>query len=692
MTKKLGLSRASRSRSLAVVSALTILAVVSLTRPVDAQLSRVGGVATALNFLPVSGIMGTDAAYDPTTGQYLVVGARGGPIVGACTNTFGVPNTFFVIRDGVSGHYPRVEFSPHVPNGAGGSGAFLVTWHHLIGGGNAVFSRIVTCAPNSPSRLLGVENQLSGADPTWWLAGASIAYSPASGRFLVVWQGAIGGSAVIQSRAVDVNGNPVSGVNLYASASRDPSVAWNPATNEFGVGYSAWAGYSALIRVSAADGSQISAAQAFGFSGGNFNTDLAVNSAGQYVMVFVNYGGTQYALLNSAGALLNAGLVSGGFGGNDNMALDYNPVSGTFLAVGQHNSQWEIGGAELNFSGFPITGTLTLTSGGVNPGSLFPRTAARTDAAQWAVTYSQQYATGGVQIIATSSTGGGPAGPAPAPPPSTPAPTPPAGGCPGSDPFASIGGGHCSNGGWVPGPGSSTPAPTPAPAPAPTPSTGGCNGPDPFASLGGGLCQNGGWIMAGTGCAGSDPFTSIGGGHCSNGGWVPGPGSSTPAPTPTAPAPPPPTSPAPTTPSSCAGSDPFVSIGGGHCSNGGWVPGPGSSTPAPAPPPPAAPPPTSSSGCAGPDPFASLGGGVCVGGGWQMPNMSCSTPNPFTSLPGGGVCINGGWLPAGMGGAPAPAPALDASAPGPSLIVQTFAHEAPPADAADGKQKAELRT
>jgi hypothetical protein len=591
---------------------------VSWTRPVDAQLSRVGGVTTALNILPVSGIMGTDAAYDPITGHLLVVGARGGPIVGTCANAGG-PGANFLIRDGVSGHYPRAEFSPHAPNGAGGQGAFLVTWHHNIGGVNAVFSRIVTCAPNSPTRLLGVENQLSGADPTWWLAGAAIAYSPASQRFLVVWQGAIGGSAVIQSRAVDVNGNPVSGVNLYASASRDPSVAWNPATNEFGVGYSAWAGFSALIRVSAANGAQLTAAQTFGFSGGNFNTDLAVNAANQYVMVFVNYGGAQYALLNSAGGLLNSGLVSTGFGGNDNMALDYNPVSGTFLAVGQHNSQWEIGGAELNSSGFPITTTQTLTSGGVNPGSLFPRTAARTDAPQWAVTYSQQYATGGVQIIATSSTGGGPAGPPPAPPPA--------------------------------------PAPTPAPAPAPPP--GGCTTPDPFASIGGGYCVNGGWQM--TPPAGTPPPST--------------PPPSTPPPAPT-----------PTSPSTCAGPDPFAYFGGGYCVNGGWQ-----MTPPPAgTPPPSSPPPTSPSGCTGPDPFASLGGGICQNGGWVLPNMTCSTPNPFTSLPGGGVCINGGWLPAGMGGAPAPEAAPDASLP--LLVVQTFAHEAPPAGAAVGRQNAELRT
>jgi hypothetical protein len=636
MNQRSALSRAFGSRSLAAVATLTVLGIVALNRPVDAQLSRIGGVTTVLT--PATGIMGTDAAYDPTTGQYLVVGARGGVVVGACTNVNGTPTASFIIRDGVVGHYPRAKFSPHAANGAGGQGAFLVTWHHnLAPFVNAVFSRIVTCAPNSPSRVLGSENQLSGANPTWWLAGASIAYSPASGRFLVVWQGAIGGTAVIESRAVDVNGTPVSGVNLYSSQARDPSVVWNPATNEFGVGYSHWAGFSAFVRVSVADGSQLSSATTFGYSGGNFNTDLSVNGANQYVMVFVNYGGTQYALLNSGGSIINGGLVSSGFGGNDNVALAFNPVSGTFLAVGQHNSQWEIGGAELNSAGFPITGAITLTSGGVNPGSLFPRAAGRTDAAQWAVTYSQQYITSGLQIIGTTSTGGGPAGPAPAPAPTpspTPTPTPPAGGCTTPDPFASLGGGVCQNGGWYP-PGTAAPAPTsPTPAPAPPP---------PSSS----------------GCTTPDPFTSIGGGHCSNGGWLPGPGSSTPAPAP--PPAPTPSSPPPTSSTGCVGSDPFASIGGGHCSNGGWVPGPGSSTPAPAPPAPTSPS-TSSSGCTGPDPFASLGGGVCVNGGWQMPNMTCNTPNPFTSLPGGGVCINGGWIPGG--GSPAPSPEPE------SLLVQ----------------------
>jgi hypothetical protein len=129
----------------------------------------------------------------------------------------------------------------------------------------------------------------------------------------------------------------------------------------------------------------------------------------------------------------------------------------------------------------------------------------------------------------------------PLPPPSPPTPAP---GCATPDPFTSLGGGTCSNGGWLP-PGMVPPGvnPNPPPAPAPpAPTSGGCTTPDPFAALGGGMCFNGGWWPPGLTPPGVDPNPQ-------------------PAPTP-----PPPTSGACTTP------DPFVSLGGGTCFNGGWWP------------------------------------------------------------------------------------------------------------------------
>lgn len=223
--------------------------------------------------------------------------------------------------------------------------------------------------------------------------------------------------------------------------------------------------------------------------------------------------------------------------------------------------------------------------------------------------------------------------------------------CTGPDPFAAVGGGVCVNGGWQ--------APA-TPAPPPPSSGSGCAGTDPFTAIGGGVCQNGGWIPAGVaqpgggqqpstpppappppptppssgGCPTADPFAAMGGGVCVNGGWLPpgmAPPVGAPPPTPSTPAPPaPPSTPAPPPAGSgtCQGADPFASIGGGVCFNGGWLPAAmvpalpmPPSTPAtpPTPPPPAVP--SGPTTCSTPDPFASLGGGRCVAGGWLPPGM-----------------------------------------------------------------------
>jgi endonuclease/exonuclease/phosphatase family metal-dependent hydrolase len=133
--------------------------------------------------------------------------------------------------------------------------------------------------------------------------------------------------------------------------------------------------------------------------------------------------------------------------------------------------------------------------------------------------------------------------------------------------------------------------------------------------------------------------------------------------------------------STCSMPDPFVSLGGGKCVNGGWLPpGMGSSASAVQPQPSVSIPVASSpSSCRTPDPFKTLGGGICVNGGWLPPGMrstgtvaavpqpatssastkGCTSPDPFISI-GGGACVNGGWVPASLAPAsasqPAPAP------------------------------------
>jgi hypothetical protein len=79
----------------------------------------------------------------------------------------------------------------------------------------------------------------------------------------------------------------------------------------------------------------------------------------------------------------------------------------------------------------------------------------------------------------------------------------------------------------------------------------------------------------------------------------------------------------------CATPDPFTSLGGGICSNGGWLP-PGSQVPTAGS--------SSPTGSLGPTP-APVGNAFCLG------------PDPFASLPGyRGVCAGGGWIPRPIGG------------------------------------------
>ena len=169
-------------------------------------------------------------------------------------------------------------------------------------------------------------------------------------------------------------------------------------------------------------------------------------------------------------------------------------------------------------------------------------------------------------------------------------------GCTTADPFASIGGGVCIDGGWIPAGSATTSVAAPSPAltvtSTSTSSAVSCTTPDPFASIGGGTCVDGGWIPGGmtasplvvlpapvsptssvsvpvtssVGCTIPDPFVAIGGGTCVNGGWIPGHTATTSALTTTS-------SPtAPTSSGACTIPDPFVSIGGGVCVNGGWIP------------------------------------------------------------------------------------------------------------------------
>ncbi len=569
-----------------------LVALASISTPAFAQLSRVGN--NPLLFGATT--RGTDSAYDPVNRVYLNVSAYGS-VYGVFSNTNGDPVSSLLINSTTGfAHYPRVVYSPHVRNGAGGFGGFLVSWHENLGSSNFVNFRIVAY----PDRLVTAQRVIpSGA--TWWESGASMAYSPTSQVFLVafrtvdylIWGARIGTSGEMVGAPFQISQSGI--------GARDPNVAWNSSWNQFGVLYTGFQNAGATAGISIVDpAGNVLRHNIFNFTKATYISDLRYNAAtNRYVAVWFQ-GGTYGAELSAAGDVIAAGLVSTTTGTYDGLGLAYNPVSGTFLLAGQGPSA-DVWGAELNARGARTSADQPITAAG-GSGAFYPRPSARTDAPHWNLTFGHSFTAMRGQVVATSSANGGPAGSlgdVVAPPPPSGGGTSTPTGCPGTAPFP---GAVCVNGGWVPG---TTAGDT---------STGGCPGTAPFA---GAVCVKGGWV-AGTGgtggtstggCPGTAPFA---GAVCVNGGWVPGTGGS-----------------GSTSTGGCPGTAPFA---GAVCVNGGWVPGTGG---------------TSTGGCPGTAPFA---GAVCVNGGWVPGTGStaasggCTTPDPFAAI-GGGTCVNGGWTP-----------------------------------------------
>ena len=275
-----------------------------------------------------------------------------------------------------------MRYSPDVN---GGQGGFLVTWHQNDGAPNGVHAVVVAYPAGviSPDRV--VSDYTQGG--SWWEAGAPIAYSTTSRRFLVAWQTLSGG--VIQGRFVDTSGAPTGGVmTLEARCSRDPSLAWNSTTDEFGLSASAYCeedgsslgAFVGFRRIAASSG-VTSARLKWGYTAGTFITDVTINtSSHHWVVASAGYGVTNYAEINESGGLLASGLLN--VGSYDGLALAYNAGSGTILAVGMGNS-YDIVGAELNGQGVPIGAAQPLTNGGGTAGSFYPRTTERAGLRRW---------------------------------------------------------------------------------------------------------------------------------------------------------------------------------------------------------------------------------------------------------------------------------------------------------------------
>ncbi len=406
-------------RAVAVVATFGLLSTAS---PVSAQLVRMTPSVAGLEPAGLT-MRGTDAAHDPNHDVYLLV-VGNGPVFGVFVNSAGAAVTgAFAIMDGSTGwgHFPRVEYSPHV---LGGLGGFLVTWHQNVGVVNCVFGRLVSFSAGG-GLASGIQQISDGAQGgSWWETGPAMAYSPTSGRFLVAWRTVAYG---IHGRFVDSNGVPFGGILPLANpapgvGNRDPSLAWNPATDEFGLASTGWDGRGALTsfrRIRPSDGFVLGRTD-FGFSPGTFATAIDVNTSNnQYVVAWARHPGTMTATFDASGNQLATSFVTNRLGFDQSLGMAFNRVSGTFLAVSSDLNSLEIGAVEVKGSGEPNS-TAVIVTEGARHGSFYPLPVARAGQNQWNIAYSRDFRGGTSQIVATSSTGGGSGGGGGANPPPPP--------------------------------------------------------------------------------------------------------------------------------------------------------------------------------------------------------------------------------------------------------------------------------
>ena len=324
-------TRAARLATLTTAAFLILASGVTAS----AQQIQAGATTEVATFF----VRGVDTAFDPNTNRYLIVGGQG-QLVGVCVNASGTPvSGAFTINGDGHGQFPRARYSPHVF----GSGGFLVTWPEEIGATIELHARVVNC-----SGALGSEQVISGGHMAWLESGAALDYSPSSQRFLVAWKG-FPPDTRIKATLVDNNGARVSDVvNLSAGFGRDPGVAWNPFTNQFGVSFSAEngdgsVGFSAFAVVPASNPAAFARTTFNEVPGGLVTiSDVDFNDAtGRYMMTWFEISSGFYSKIaefDASGNLLRQGIASSRLGSYDALSIAYNPVSGTFLLGGADRS------------------------------------------------------------------------------------------------------------------------------------------------------------------------------------------------------------------------------------------------------------------------------------------------------------------------------------------------------------------
>ena len=132
-------------------------------------------------------------------------------------------------------------FSPDVPGGGG----YLVTWHSTLGAFTRVRGRLFRFDGAALTNDFDISTSaVSAGTSTNWTMGTGLAYATGSREFLVAWMGNYTTTndvffQRVSPRAVLLGGEHA-GIPGTPDWDRDPSVAYNPNTDEFLVAFASY--------------------------------------------------------------------------------------------------------------------------------------------------------------------------------------------------------------------------------------------------------------------------------------------------------------------------------------------------------------------------------------------------------------------------------------------------------------------
>ena len=207
------------------------------------------------------------------------------------------------------------------------------------------------------------------------------------------------------------------GANIYVTGTdyhRDPSVAYNSATNEFMVVYAgadAVSAYAAARRVAAGSGTLVGAETMLNRAKATYITDVAYDSVNNRYLAAWYQGGTFGRVLDAAGNYASDVVLLGTrFTSYDGLGLDFSAVAGTYLMVAQDQQSFQNGAVQVTAGGVADAG-IVATDIATNNGNYYPKVAARRDKGEWLLSTATGFMATSVARIGSSGSGGAPSRP-----------------------------------------------------------------------------------------------------------------------------------------------------------------------------------------------------------------------------------------------------------------------------------------